>query len=739
MTDSTITRSRIFKEDINFADGGTGAAETGTRLTSIGGVLTLTKVDSSHIKHRSLPHTLEQAGDHYYDVRGYGTEGSHTAIVAALAAIGVNNRILYLSPGPWVLTDDLTIDENVRLLIPPGAVITIPTTKTLTINGTLDAGPYQVFNCIGTGAVSLSLQSCKEVLPQWFGAAGDGSTDDTAALEDAVAATPAGGVIRAVGTFKTTGLLVEKNISFVTDSLALYGSQSPGGTFKAAGNQAYVLKFLGVFAADASTHLHPYLKNINIDGDDKTISDAGLVMEYCHLAKIEGISVQNCAGTGIRFRTMWELRMRDYFIHRCGALDTGRAVYFDGPAPLDYDKSSNDVAMIGGIWSSNKGRWLEVSSLANLDGFWFEGNKLEMDDVTILNTVNTDVLRFGSLSRGMILNNTFAAFGASYGKYANLIWIGGVNDDGNNGAAGAPSNVIRGNRHYSFTGSGAINGLSLAANAPTCVEEDNNFVAVDALTCPNVNVSAYPQLINRAWRGFNSSLFPTALLPDREAPGYLSIHRVSRNTYARPFIADADCANNAGTVLKLVPADMGAPPLIFFNLDLSRWVGHKDKYLKVRLRVRLDAAGSVTLAVNLSGGWAPVSVAGVTATAAWTWVEFAIPVSSITAADHLLDGYWISTESGTPNLLVDGLEFATSNSGSPTTPAVGASTAEVRNTNTYPILVTITGGTVTVIAKGPTSGTLITTGATAGTFILEPNEYIAITYSVAPTWTWAGM
>jgi hypothetical protein len=34
---------------------------------------------------------------------------------------------------------------------------------------------------------------------------------------------------------------------------------------------------------------------------------------------------------------------------------------------------------------------------------------------------------------------------------------------------------------------------------------------------------------------------------------------------------------------------------------------------------------------------------------------------------------------------------------------------------------------------------LITTGATAGAFILKPKEYIAITYSAAPTWAWLGM
>ena len=224
---------------------------------------------------------------------------------------------------------------------------------------------------------------------------------------------------------------------------------------------------------------------------------------------------------------------------------------------------ASDISIKGGIWSANRGRWLDVSSLANIDGFWFEGNKLELDDLTILNTVNTDVLHIGAASRTMILNNTFGNFGATYGKYANLIWLGGHNDDGNNGAYGNCSNVIRGNRASNVAEAGPVNGLSLAANAPTVVEDDNIFISDASNTCPNVNVSQYPQLINRTWRNFSVSLFPLNPLPDRELPGFLSIHQLSRGTLVRPFVADADCVNNSQTVLSLGPADIGAPPLIF--------------------------------------------------------------------------------------------------------------------------------------------------------------------------------
>jgi hypothetical protein len=56
----------------------------------------------------------------------------------------------------------------------------------------------------------------------------------------------------------------------------------------------------------------------------------------------------------------------------------------------------------------------------------------------------------------------------------------------------------------------------------------------------------------------------------------------------------------------------------------------------------------------------------------------------------------------------------------------------VINPNGSTCAVTITGGTVTVISVNGTA-----TGLTSGTVVVPVAGTIAITYSVAPTWTWA--
>jgi len=80
---------------------------------------------------------------------------------------------------------------------------------------------------------------------------------------------------------------------------------------------------------------------------------------------------------------------------------------------------------------------------------------------------------------------------------------------------------------------------------------------------------------------------------------------------------------------------------------------------------------------------------------------------------------------------------------SPTTPAVPASGTAVTNTNLYPVIVYINDGAVTNITKKTITGTSYTiySNSTASAVYmsvrLEAGESITMTYTTAPTWTWA--
>lgn len=62
--------------------------------------------------------------------------------------------------------------------------------------------------------------------------------------------------------------------------------------------------------------------------------------------------------------------------------------------------------------------------------------------------------------------------------------------------------------------------------------------------------------------------------------------------------------------------------------------------------------------------------------------------------------------------------------------AVGASTVATPNLNNFPVIVTVSGGTVTQITING-----INTGQTSGSFLLKPGDLIATTNTGAPTYT----
>jgi hypothetical protein len=70
--------------------------------------------------------------------------------------------------------------------------LAVATGKTLTISR-LEAGSYKIFTLTGTGAVAFTPGAVPATNPVWFGAVGDGATDNTAALQASLNATPSGG------------------------------------------------------------------------------------------------------------------------------------------------------------------------------------------------------------------------------------------------------------------------------------------------------------------------------------------------------------------------------------------------------------------------------------------------------------------------------------------------------------------------------------------------------------------
>lgn len=134
----SITKGLIGKQDIRHWD---GVTSTFTRETADGYTLTLNRLD--------------WPGVDVLQVYGGGVNRTKTTISSALTAVGSTNKMrFFLSPGAWTIDDDLTITSNITLYIPPGATMAVSAAKTLTIQGPIEAGAYQIFS--GSGTVTIS-------------------------------------------------------------------------------------------------------------------------------------------------------------------------------------------------------------------------------------------------------------------------------------------------------------------------------------------------------------------------------------------------------------------------------------------------------------------------------------------------------------------------------------------------------------------------------------------------------
>jgi len=103
------------------------------------------------------------------DVRTYAT------FILAIAGIGATEATL-LIPNEQAVADNVTVPVNVALRFLRGGSLNVATTKTVTINGHVEAGLYQIFTLTGSGVVVFGVGSVGGIYPEWWGV--DGIADE---------------------------------------------------------------------------------------------------------------------------------------------------------------------------------------------------------------------------------------------------------------------------------------------------------------------------------------------------------------------------------------------------------------------------------------------------------------------------------------------------------------------------------------------------------------------------------
>jgi len=152
-----------------------------------------------------------------------GTDYSNIVICAnydhpddAITAISSANKTLLVTEAE-TCDANFTVPANVTVKFERGGKWTINNGITVTFNGQIDAGLWEIFALTGTGTTVLGTGSCKEVYPEWWGAKGDGTTDDAAIFNTVL-------TILNVSDVKT--MVLNKAEYKITDTLIMYAGIS---------------------------------------------------------------------------------------------------------------------------------------------------------------------------------------------------------------------------------------------------------------------------------------------------------------------------------------------------------------------------------------------------------------------------------------------------------------------------------------------------------------------------------
>lgn len=209
-----------------------------------------------------------------------------------------------LVTGTYSISADRTVSTDLGY-VPKGVIYSIATGITLTINGTMDAGDYQIFSCSGTGKVVFSYK--RYVYPEWWGV--DGTSDDVE-IQAAAFSLANGGVVSLSPRTYTQSTYI-----YIPTKVTLSGSGygTVLETTAAFGNTYQVRTYPDQPTTDGDRATGIVIENIRFDGSKNTTftpTVPGVTNAGGHAVALSCVThsvVRNCwfmspAGDGIYMR-----------------------------------------------------------------------------------------------------------------------------------------------------------------------------------------------------------------------------------------------------------------------------------------------------------------------------------------------------------------------------------------------------------------------------------------------------
>lgn len=224
-----------------------------------------------------------------FGATGDGSTNDNAAITAALSFIGASNYRLSINY-PIKFSGNLSFPSNVQLdFYNNGKLIGTTGSETVTVNGPLTAPAIQIFS-----TCSPSFTYGTTVFPEWFGALGDGSTDDYAAINKAVTslASTRGVVLFSAKTYK-----MSSTVTISSSNLILRGSGNWATRIVTTGASQSAFQFTGV--SSASKINHNGVEDMFIYKSVTATGGVGILLSHCAVATLKNLQISDF-GIGVQ-------------------------------------------------------------------------------------------------------------------------------------------------------------------------------------------------------------------------------------------------------------------------------------------------------------------------------------------------------------------------------------------------------------------------------------------------------
>ncbi len=305
-------------------------------------------------------------------VKWFGAKGNNlddtNAIEAAIAVIPSSGGSIIFPMGMYKITKNIMLPATISANFDRGAMLNPASGVTVTVNSEIRAGLYQIFTT-GAGLVR-GFFNAPYLLPQWWGAKGDGQNDDGPAIQAALDAVPdqgGGTILLSSGHYiSNQGFIVKAHGTTITGLHSAYSYEPKlcGTQVEFKGGMAGFDFCMRLAATDPNyfDNLRSYCKISQLWINGGNILQNGSRMASANL--IEELNVTGCTNAGI----LLDNYTNSVHINKCSAISNHIGLYVIGPRTT--------------IWSCKQSNWrqndvgirIECGALVQIDDCVIESN-----------------------------------------------------------------------------------------------------------------------------------------------------------------------------------------------------------------------------------------------------------------------------------------------------------------------------------------------------------------------------